>query len=141
MSGSKKYTLSCSVNITIVDKKTEEYYVMTPKRYSMKMMKILQTKIFESVDSYTKGIVEYAPKKMQSYIHSILPRFDISTRKLNVDVEAKEKLTKEQLDKVKDYVGGQLSDGWGEGFEQIPFHATKKNDYQMFCNYKTLQYI
>lgn len=141
MSGSKKYTLSCAVNITIVDKKTEEYYVMSPKRYSMKMMKILQTKIFESVDSYTKGLVEYAPKKMQSYISSILPSFDITTRKLNVDIEAKEKLTKEQLEKVRDYVGGQLSDGWGEGFEQIPFHATKKNDYQMFCDYKTLQYI
>ena len=141
MSGSKKYILSCSVNITIVDKKTDEYYVMSAKRYSMKMMKILQTKISESVDSPSKGLAVYAPKKMQSYIYSILPKFNISTRKLIVDVEAKEKLTKEQLEKVKDYLGGQLSDGWGEGFEQIPFHTTKKNDYQMFCDYKTLQYM
>lgn len=141
MSVSIKYNLSCSVNITIIDKKTDEYYVMSPKRYSMKMMKILETKIIESVDSPSKGLVVYAPKKMQSYIYSIILKFDIPTRKLIVDVNAKEKLTKEQLEKVKDYLGGQLSDGWGEGFEQIPFHTTKKNDYQMFCDYKTLQYM
>lgn len=141
MSGSTTYKLSCSVKINVSDKKTDEYYVLSPKRYSMKMMKVLQTELFESLDSPSKGLAVYAPKKMRSFIHSIIPKFDITSRKLIVEVEAKEKLTKEQLEKVKEYLRGQLSDGWGSGIEQIPFHTTKKNDYQMFCDYKTLQYM
>jgi hypothetical protein len=40
---------------------------------------------------------------------------------------------------VEDFISGQLSDGWGEGFEQIPFHETKTMNYQMFSLWKTLK--
>ncbi len=45
--------------------------------------------------------------------------------KFTIAVTATKELSEEELSEVEDYISGQCSDGWGEGFEQQPI----VNDY------------
>lgn len=40
--------------------------------------------------------------------------------KFHIEVKTTKKLNDNELDEIKDYIEGQCSDGWGEGFEQTP---------------------
>lgn len=39
---------------------------------------------------------------------------------IEVEVKVDRKLNQKEIDTLKDYLSGQYSDGWGEGFEQTP---------------------
>ena len=49
-----------------------------------------------------------------------------------VEYESKEKLLDGELKELKDYTSGQLSDGIGEGFEQIPCYFD--NDDEVYIS-------
>lgn len=47
-----------------------------------------------------------------------------------------EDLTRKELEKIKESVSGQVSDGWGEGFEQREISTDIGDIYVSFWNYK-----
>ncbi len=68
----------------------------------------------------SKGLAEYLDPKYNKviypYIVSIIVTVE-NARAITI-VKANKELTSEEKDAVKDYISGQFSDGWGEGFEQ-----------------------
>ncbi len=70
--------------------------------------------------------------ELQDCVESIIGRFDVKKSHLEMKCVLKEGVDphkeityvnnskKTVLEALKDYIGGQLSDGWGEGFEQQP---------------------
>ena len=66
-------------------------------------------------------------------LKSITVEFNPSSYKLITTVVANQSLNDAALDKIKDYMIGQFSDGWGEGFEQKPI-TTYNDDWE--CEYE-----
>jgi hypothetical protein len=51
-----------------------------------------------------------------------------------VECEVKGELTPEEMKIFKDYISGQASDGWGEGFEQRPIKTADGEIYVHLCS-------
>ena len=67
-----------------------------------------------------RGMAEYLPDELQGKVHSIFPNteqrgFDMYCA---ATIELTTPLTADETAALKDWWRGQLSDGWGEGFEQ-----------------------
>lgn len=60
-----------------------------------------------------------------SAVQDIFMEFDTDNEKLLVTVKLNTTATDEIVEEVIDYVNGQMSDGWGEGFEQNPVFETR----------------
>ena len=71
-----------------------------------------------------RGFAEYLNEPLNSKINLILVVVQDSVAK--TFVRAKEKLTEDEIKEIKDYMKGQFSDGWGEGFEQHSFYNEKE---------------
>lgn len=62
-------------------------------------------------------------------------------------IKTKEELDNNELQELKDYITGQFSDGWGEGFEQQPIgewdeeEETEEWDEEEQINYKDSQTV
>lgn len=104
------------------------------------MIGTLQDSLKESFVRHD-GLDSYVSRKYNKIISSILCSFDEVRKELKINVLTTASLSKSDLKYVEDFISGQLSDGWGEGFEQIPFHQTKTMYYQMFSLWKTLKQI
>jgi hypothetical protein len=85
------------------------------------------------------GLAYCVSNKYSKIVSSIIFTFDEVRKELKINVLTTAPLSKSDMKYVEDFISGQLSDGWGEGFEQIPFHETKTMDYQMFSLWKTLK--
>ena len=66
------------------------------------------------------GMAEYLPDELKSKVHSMFPSIELHGNNLYcvTAIELNEALTAEEIAVLKDDWSGQLSDGWGEGFEQ-----------------------
>ena len=79
--------------------------------------------LVEAVENEYVDLTEYMDEPLASKIETILlnPTYD-NLRFDNIymltTVVAKEELSEKEIKEVKDYISGQFSDGWGEGFEQ-----------------------
>ena len=73
----------------------------------------------DSMDK-TRGMAEYLPEELQGKIHSLFPSIEQRGSDLYCAavIELTEALTLGETATLKDWWSGQLSDGWGEGFEQ-----------------------
>ena len=99
-------------------------------------IKLLQEKIdSENQDLPENGLVEYMDEgSLKDKLIKLLPsceeRGGISYG--TVEVEMKSCLTSEELEELKEYIRGQMSDGWGEGFEQ---REIKTGDGSFFVSF------
>lgn len=128
------YTWSASVNIIVINKNTDAEKTLAKSSYSKKMMSALNQALTESND-----IASFVSTKYKKIVSSISFTFDEKHKCLKIKVDTNIPLTSKDISYVESYLEGQLSDGWGEGFEQIPFYETKMNTYQMFSLWKTLK--
>ena len=81
---------------------------------------------------------------LYDYVESII--VDVEKQGNNVisktTIKAKEELDNDEIKELKDYITGQFSDGWGEGFEQRPIgewdeqEETEEWDEEEQTNYK-----
>ncbi len=80
------------------------------------------------------GLLEYAPKDMKKFIKSMIPKLVIRNHELMLDIELETwgKLDKQETYDVLSYISGQLTDGWGEGFEQFPIKIDTGNLFLSF---------
>ena len=74
--------------------------------------------------------VEYLDKPLSLKLDNGYLRFEYTGGKLYsvVEYEAFEKLSEQELQELKSYTSGQLSDGIGEGFEQEPCYYSDDNE-------------
>lgn len=81
-----------------------------------------------------QGLAEYLSYSYEKLEHgiidSIMVTAEIKGDKVisTAEVKANRELTPSELEKIKDYISGQYSDGWGEGFEQ---HAIEYVDEEI----------
>lgn len=132
------YKWLCSTKIIITNKETEVAKVLSKKSYSKKMKTALADAIKKSMVE-PNGLASYLSKGYRKKVSSIIISYDIESNNLIIEVVSTQSLNKSDIKYIEDYIRGQLSDGWGEGFEQIPFYETKRMEYQMFSQYETLR--
>jgi len=100
-------------------------------------------------DAILEGIAKEAlpgeaERGLMAYFHGS-PTVDQKVQSLNISVEAirgrlygvaecriRESLTAAELSGLKEYIIGQYSDGWGEGYEQRPRRTDEGNLYVHF---------
>ncbi len=74
----------------------------------------------DSMDK-TRGLAEYLPDELRQKVWSLFPSIEVMDDGQIYclgKMELTSKLRSEEMAELKDYWSGQLSDGWGEGFEQ-----------------------
>lgn len=85
-----------------------------------------------------RGLMQYydgdpeIERKVQFYYPEVTTRNGVLIGA--VKLRLSEMLSREELEKLKEAITGQLSDGWGEGFEQHPVHTRNGNLYVSFWN-------
>ena len=75
--------------------------------------KILNADIVDGLD-----LVAYAPDSLKDILMTVSMEIDTNTGILYVNCDLSCEATPEIVRKVKNYIEGQMSDGWGEGLEQ-----------------------
>lgn len=133
------YTWTCSIRIIVANKQTDETRTLSKTSFSKKMIRQLQEALKKSF-TQRDGLARYVSKEYHKIITSIVCTFDEVKKVLNINVSTCSPLSMLGMKYVENFISGQLSDGWGEGFEQIPFYETKTMDYQMFSLWKTLKH-
>ena len=83
-----------------------------------------------------RGLAVYLENKLMARkIHSLNPTVEQSSAAWGVlEVESYGILSEAELELVKSYWSGQVSDGWGEGFEQRPISLQDGELYVSFWN-------
>ena len=80
--------------------------------------------IREAIEQYTGNLMSYFYNQrspgIKEKVLSAIPSVEIRGGELMgcTTVVLKEPLTEEEMEDLQDYLKGQFSDGWGEGFEQ-----------------------
>lgn len=86
-----------------------------------------------------RGLVVYIKdKQLNTNVASIIPSVEEYNGKLYgvANVKLNNQLTHKEMDDLKDYILGQYSDGWGEGFEQRDIKTKDGNIGVSFWNYE-----
>ena len=93
-----------------------------------------------AVEQYTGNLMSYFYKQrnpgIKEKVISAIPSIEIRNGELMgcTTVVLKEPLADEEMEDLQDYLHGQFSDGWGEGFEQHPITVEDGEIYVSFWN-------
>ena len=123
------------LEVTMYDEEEDQEYEVDGEQYYYSIKK----KVAQSIDDCgERGLAEYfwGDDKCRNKVYSIKP--DVEVRNNRIMGVAVIKMTKplleEELESLKDYVSGQFSDGWGEGFEQHEIEVGNGEIYVHFWN-------
>ena len=123
------------LEVTMYDEEEDHEYEVDGMDYYHS----IKEKVSQSVrDCDERGLAEYfwEDDKCRNKVYSIKP--DVEVRNNRIMGVAVIKMTKplieEELELLKDYVSGQFSDGWGEGFEQHEIEVGNGEIYVHFWN-------
>lgn len=77
-----------------------------------------------------KGMAEYLSGTLAEKVESMFPNITLYNDALMcvTEVKLREPLTAEETTELKDWWSGQLSDGWGEGFEQRAIDVNRNEE-------------
>ena len=121
------------LEVTMYDEDEDHEYEVGGKKYYYN----IKEKVAESIDECgERGLAKYFwdDDKCRNKVYSIKP--DVEIRNNQIMGVAVIKMTKplfeEELESLKDYVTGQFSDGWGEGFEQ---HEIAVGDGEIYVHF------
>ena len=121
------------LEVTMYDEEEDQEYEVDGERYYYS----IKEKVAQSIDDCgERGLAEYFwdDDKCRNKVYSIKP--DVEVRNNRIMGVAVIKMTKplfeEELESLKDYVSGQFSDGWGEGFEQ---HEIEVGDGEIYVHF------
>ena len=103
----------------------------------------IKEKVAESMqEDGERGLAKYFWKddSCRHKVYSIKPDVELRNEKLMgvAVIKMTKPLEEEELESLKDYITGQFSDGWGEGFEQHEINVGNGEIYVHFwdsCNY------
>lgn len=89
--------------------------------------------LYEELREFVKEIRIEVKENQKNYSSEA-----ITTVKLNVPVE---ELSPKIINSIRDYISGQFSDGWGEGFEQWPYDKQHTSDWERGLDIDYSEYI
>lgn len=78
-----------------------------------------------------RGMMEYYDSgSVNDKVHSLFPNFEYTEGKLwcVAELTLTAPLTEDEMSELKDWWSGQLSDGWGEGFEQHAIMVRRRDE-------------
>lgn len=111
-----------------------EYHDDNAPEYGVEHFNLLKETVKEDMASLGRtGLAEYiddSNKLEKGLINSIVVDVELQGNHVVAltKVNAERELTNEEIESLKDYISGQFSDGWGEGFEQRAF--AEWHDYE-----------
>ena len=123
------------LEVTMYDEDEDHEYEVSGERYYYSIKEKVARSMYDCGD---RGLAEYFwdDDKCRNKVYSIKP--DVEIRDNQIMGVAVIKMTKplfeEELESLKDYVTGQFSDGWGEGFEQYEIEVGDGEIYVHFWN-------
>ena len=113
--------------------------IVVPKAFAQMYALEVEDALERDMDYDTpRGLMQYYGDQdsVNEKVHSCKPYVEYINGELHgiAILECKALLTQEELAKIKDFVTGQWSDGFGEGFEQHPIHTPDGDLYISFWN-------
>lgn len=132
--GILKYTIPLTVNVINSNFSEEEM------ESDIINIGIVNNAIHQTLENDGEvGLAKYIDSAIADKIDSILPSIEeIDGEVLGViTVKISNELTEEEVEILEKEIEGQLSDGWGEGFEQVPIHQDNLELHVSFFSFET----
>lgn len=132
--------LVCPLSIVMEPDNYETDMIDTPSDQLMYCDEEINKKIRESMcdeDEEQRGFMAYSDDEhLRHKVFSVIPTVETIRDDLYgvITVKSYGELNKTELAELSDEISGQLSDGWGEGFEQHPVTIGGEDYYISFWN-------
>ena len=134
--GPVKQTYYCPLTAELVDE--DDYSCTVSNRFLRDYAEMIREAVDQERDRDDQDMAEYyhGDDGLKSKLASMVWGVELYRGRLfgKIDCSFKEALTPAEEELLKDYITGQNSDGWGEGFEQRPLETEDGDLYVSFWN-------
>ena len=134
--GPVKQTYYCPLTAELVDE--DDYSSTVSNRFLRDYAEMIREAVAQERDRDDQDMAEYyhGDDGLKSKLASMVWGVELYRGRLfgKIDCSFKEALIPAEEELLKDYITGQNSDGWGEGFEQRPLETEDGDLYVSFWN-------